>query len=162
MSLVLLIGASSSGKSTFARRHFRATEVISSDACRALAADDENAMDASREAFEILGVIASVRMRLQHTTVIDATNAQKPSRRPLLDLARANDVPAIAVVFDLPEKVLLERSGSRSDRRLARHVVATQRRLVEESLDHLRREGFRSVHLLRSVEDVDMVRVERQ
>ena len=37
LSLVVLIGASGSGKSTFARTHFRSTEILSSDYCRGLA-----------------------------------------------------------------------------------------------------------------------------
>ena len=39
LSLVVLIGASGSGKSIFARTHFLPTETLSSDACRALVAD---------------------------------------------------------------------------------------------------------------------------
>ena len=42
LSLVVLIGPTGSGKSTFARAHFKPTEVISSDFCRGLVADDEN------------------------------------------------------------------------------------------------------------------------
>ena len=42
LSLVVLIGPSGSGKSTFARRHFLPTEILSSDACRAMVSDDEN------------------------------------------------------------------------------------------------------------------------
>jgi predicted kinase len=49
LSLVVLVGASSSGKSTFARKHFKPTEVISADKCRAMVADDENAMDVNKE-----------------------------------------------------------------------------------------------------------------
>jgi predicted kinase len=48
LSLVTLVGASGSGKSTFARRHFSRFEVISSDYCRGLVADDENDQSATR------------------------------------------------------------------------------------------------------------------
>uniref|UniRef100_UPI0038999FFC 3' terminal RNA ribose 2'-O-methyltransferase Hen1 n=1 Tax=Streptomyces jumonjinensis TaxID=1945 RepID=UPI0038999FFC len=40
LSLVVLIGATGSGKTTSARRHFKPTEVVSSDFCRGLVADD--------------------------------------------------------------------------------------------------------------------------
>ena len=40
LALVVLVGASGSGKSTFARRHFKPTEVLSSDVCRGLVSDD--------------------------------------------------------------------------------------------------------------------------
>ncbi|MBW4664165.1 MAG: hypothetical protein KME01_08200 [Chroococcus sp. CMT-3BRIN-NPC107] len=42
LSLVVLIGASGAGKSSFAKKHFKPTEVISSDFCRGLICDDEN------------------------------------------------------------------------------------------------------------------------
>ena len=41
LGLIVLVGASGSGKSTFAHRPFASTEVVSSDQCRALVADDE-------------------------------------------------------------------------------------------------------------------------
>ena len=50
MGLVVLVGVSGSGKSTFAARHFRPTEVVSSDFCRGLVADDENDQTATPEA----------------------------------------------------------------------------------------------------------------
>src|SRR5215472_11392464 len=42
LSLVALIGPSGCGKSSFARAHFKPTEVLSSDFCRGLVSDDEN------------------------------------------------------------------------------------------------------------------------
>src|ERR1039457_4612689 len=54
LCLVVLVGISGSGKSTFARAHFKPTEVISSDFCRGLVADDENDQSATKAAFELL------------------------------------------------------------------------------------------------------------
>lgn len=76
LSLVVLVGASGSGKSTFARRHFRPTEIISSDFCRGLVADDENDQSASRDAFDVLHYIAGKRLAAGRLTVVDATNVQ--------------------------------------------------------------------------------------
>src|SRR5579864_206528 len=76
LSLVVLIGASGSGKSTFARKHFRPTEVISSDYCRALVADDENDQAATNDAFDVLHFIAAKRLAAGRLTVVDATNVQ--------------------------------------------------------------------------------------
>ena len=58
LSLVVLIGPSGCGKSTFARKHFLATEVLSSDECRALVSDDENNQAVTNEAFAVLHFIA--------------------------------------------------------------------------------------------------------
>jgi len=88
LSLVVLMGASGSGKSTFARRHFLATEILSSDACRGLVSDDESSIDASKDAFDVLHFIAGKRLARGRLTVIDATNVQSESRAPLVALAR--------------------------------------------------------------------------
>ncbi len=88
LSLVVLIGPSGSGKSTFARKHFLATEVLSSDYCRGLVSDDENDQAATNDAFEVLHFVAAKRLERGRLTVIDATNVQADARRPLVQLAR--------------------------------------------------------------------------
>src|ERR1700760_153847 len=88
LSLVLLIGPSGCGKSSFARKHFLATEVISSDTCRGLIADNENDQSATGDAFELVHFIARKRLSGARLTVIDATNVQPEARKPLVELAR--------------------------------------------------------------------------
>ena len=84
LSLVLLVGPSGCGKSTFARQHFKPTEVLSSDYCRGLVSDNENDQTATKEAFEVLHFIARKRLAAGRLTVIDATNVQPDSRKPLV------------------------------------------------------------------------------
>jgi protein phosphatase len=86
LSLVVLIGASGCGKSTFARRHFKPTEVLSSDFYRGLVSNDENDQSATKEAFETLHFIARKRLARGLLTVIDATNVQPESRKPLVEI----------------------------------------------------------------------------
>ena len=105
LSLVVLVGVTGSGKSTFARAHFKPTEVISSDFCRGLVADDENDQSATPAAFELLHYIAGQRLTAGRLTVIDATNVQPEARRELVALAREHDVLPVAIVLDLPEKL---------------------------------------------------------
>ncbi|MGW5772624.1 polynucleotide kinase-phosphatase [Streptomyces longwoodensis] len=156
LSLVVLVGASGSGKSTFARRHFKPTEVISSDFCRGLVSDDENDQSATRDAFDVLHYIAGKRLAAGRRTVVDATSVQKEARRQLIDLARQYDVLPIAIVLDVPEEVCAERNASRPDRAdLPRRVVRRHTRELRSSLRHLEREGFRKVHVLRGVEEVE-------
>ncbi|MEU8887484.1 polynucleotide kinase-phosphatase [Streptomyces sp. NPDC048442] len=156
LSLVVLVGATGSGKSTFASRHFKPTEVISSDFCRGLVADDENDQSASRDAFDVLHYIAGKRLEAGRLTVVDATNVQSESRKQLVQLARKYDVLPIAIVLDLPEEVCAARNAERPDRAgMPRHVIQRHKRELRRSLRGLEREGFRKVHILRSVEEVD-------
>ncbi|MFI6108832.1 polynucleotide kinase-phosphatase [Streptomyces sp. NPDC051310] len=160
LSLVVLIGATGSGKSTFARKHFKPTEVLSSDFCRGLVADDENDQSASGDAFDVLHYIAGKRLAAGRLTVIDATSVQQESRRQLIRLAREHDVLPIAIVLDLPEEVCAERNAARPDRAgMPRHVIQRHRRELRRSLRGLEREGFRKVHVLRSVEEVEAAEV---
>ena len=62
LALVVLVGPSGAGKSTFARTHFKPTEILSSDFCRGLVADDENDQSATTEAFDLLHYIARKRL----------------------------------------------------------------------------------------------------
>ena len=48
--VVVLIGVSGSGKSTFAEHHFKRSEVLSSDAFRLMVSDDENDQSATPDA----------------------------------------------------------------------------------------------------------------
>ncbi|MER5949053.1 polynucleotide kinase-phosphatase [Streptomyces sp. NPDC001904] len=163
LSLVVLIGASGSGKSTFARAHFKPTEVISSDFCRGLVADDENDQSASRDAFDVLHYIAGKRLEAGRLTVVDATNVQQDARRQLVDLARKYDVLPIAVVLDVPEEVCAARNAERTDRAdIPRRVITRHTRELRRSLRHLEREGFRKVHVLRGADEVARAAVVRE
>ncbi|MFF4895598.1 polynucleotide kinase-phosphatase [Streptomyces sp. NPDC001068] len=160
LSLVVLIGASGSGKSTFARRHFKPTEVISSDFCRGLVSDDENDQGATKDAFDVLHYIAGKRLAAGRRTVVDATSVQQESRRRLIDLAKKYDVLPIAIVLDVPEEVCAERNAARTDRAdMPRRVIQRHIRELRRSLRHLEREGFRKVHVLRGVEEAEAATV---
>ncbi|KQR99792.1 polynucleotide kinase-phosphatase [Williamsia sp. Leaf354] len=157
LSLILLIGTSGSGKSTFAAEHFATTEVISSDDCRAMVSDDANDQGATGDAFDVLEYIAGKRLSRGLLTVIDATNVQASSRKSLLALAKEHDVLPVAIVLDLPVSLAVERNASRPDRTFGSHVVKRQHDQLRRSLRSLKREGFRTVHVLDSVEAVAQV-----
>ncbi|MGW9419366.1 polynucleotide kinase-phosphatase [Cellulosimicrobium funkei] len=160
-SLVVLVGVSGSGKSTFAREHFGPYETVSSDVCRGLVSNDENDQAATRAAFEVLETIVSKRLEANLLTVVDATNVQREARGSLVALARAHDVLPVAIVLDVPEKVAVERNAARSDRGFGAHVVKRQRAALRSSLKTLQREGFRTVHVLRGEDEVAAVQVVR-
>ncbi|WP_448621298.1 polynucleotide kinase-phosphatase [Geodermatophilus sp. URMC 65] len=155
LSLVVLVGVSGSGKSTFARRHFAPTQVLSSDSCRGLVADDENDQSATPAAFALLHHIAGVRLRGGRLTVVDATNVKAEDRASLVRLAREHDVLPVAIVLDVPEGECLARNALRPDRDLAPGVVRRQRADLRRGLRGLGREGFRRVHVLNGTEEIE-------
>ncbi|MBO0721551.1 MAG: polynucleotide kinase-phosphatase [Blastocatellia bacterium] len=162
LSLVVLIGASGSGKSTFARKHFKPTEVISSDHCRSLVSDDENNLEATNDAFELLHFIAAKRLAAGRLTVIDATNVQPEARKPLIALAREYHVFAIAIVLNTPEMVCRERNEQRPDRDFGPHVIRRQQQSLRRSIPGLEREGFRNIYILRGPDEIEAAAIERQ
>jgi protein phosphatase len=161
LSLVVLIGASGAGKSTFAHRHFRPTEVLSSDFFRGLVNDDENDQRATADAFELLHAVAAKRLARRRLTVVDATNVQAEARRPFVELARRYHCLPVAIVLHLPEKLCRERNAARPDRNFGRHVLRQQSQQLRRSLRTLKREGFRQVYVLASPEDLEEAVVTR-
>jgi protein phosphatase len=162
LSLVVLIGPSGSGKSTFARKHFLPTEILSSDACRALVSDNENDQSVTNDAFAVLHFIAGKRLALGRLTVIDATNVQHEARKPLVELARQYHCLPVAIVLNLPDKVCHDRNRSRDERTFGPHVVRNQLSQLRRSLRGLAREGFRHVYVLETPEDVETATVIRE
>src|SRR5215469_13099012 len=161
LSLVVMIGPSGAGKSTFSRRHFKPTEILSSDTCRAMVGDDENDQAVTKDAFEVLRFIAGKRLALGRLTVIDATNVQPEARKPLVELARQYHCLPVAVVLNFPERVCQDRNRSRNERDFGPHVVRQQVSQLRRSLRGLGREGFRHVFVLESPEQIEAATVER-
>ena len=155
VALVVLVGASGSGKSTFARRHFAPTQVLSSDVYRGMVADDENDQTASNDAFDALHHVAGIRLRRGLLTVVDATNVTDQARAQLVRIAREHDVLPVAVVLDMPVEECVRRNASRPDRDFGAHVVRRHASALKRSLPKLQREGFRGVHVLRGTDEIE-------
>jgi polynucleotide kinase-phosphatase len=161
LSLVVLVGTSGSGKSTFARTHFGPYETLSSDVFRGLVGGDVADQSATAAAFDALQYVAAKRLEAGLLTVIDATSVQPESRRRLVELAKAHDVLPVAIVLDLPESTSLARNAERTDRDIPAGVVKRQADQLRRGLRHLGKEGFRKVHVLRTPEEVAAVEIER-
>ncbi len=162
LSLVVLMGASGSGKSTFARQHFLETEILSSDYYRGVVADDESDQSASKDAFEILHFILAKRLAAGRLTVIDATNVQREARKPLLALAKKYHFFTVAIALNLPESLCHTHNRSRPNRQVSPHVVHNHVQGLKRSLSGLRQEGFHHVYTLNSLAEIAAVEIERQ
>jgi polynucleotide kinase-phosphatase len=159
LSLVALVGISGSGKSTFARTHWKPTQVLSSDFFRGLVADDENDQSASSDAFDVLHYVAGKRLAAGRLTVVDATNLQSHARAGLVKVAREHDVLPVAIVLDVPEALAWERTQAREDRTFGRQVLTRMHRDLRRSLNQLAKEGFRKIHVLRGPEQIETAEI---
>ncbi len=158
LALVALVGASGSGKSTFAKQHFLPTEILSSDFFRGLVSDDENDQAATPDAFDALYYLLAKRLARGKFTVIDATNVRAEDRKRIVEQARKYHCFAVAIVVDTPEKICVDRNSHRADRVFGSHVVHRQITELKRGLRGLEREGFRHVHILSGTEDVEIRR----
>jgi protein phosphatase len=165
-SLVVLIGAAGSGKSTFAARHFDPSEVLSSDGYRALIAGDPADQTVTRAAFGRLHRDLARRLEQGHLSVVDATNIERAARLALLRRASTAGLPAVAIVFDLPADVVFARNAARSERVVDEQVVRDHLDRLRPAIDgptsHLTREGFSQVVLLRDQVEIDTTTIVRQ
>jgi len=157
LSLVLLIGPSGAGKSTFAKKHFLPTEIVSSDTCRGIVSNNENDLNATADAFDLLNFIITKRLKNGLLTVVDATNVQAASRKKLIALAREYHALPVAIVLNMPKAVCENRNKERSDRNFGNHVIRQQIQQLKQSLRGLKREGFRKIHILNSTDEADAV-----
>src|SRR5262249_23327280 len=127
-----------------------------------LVSDDESNQAASKDAFEVLHLVAAKRLAALRLTVIDATNVLAEARMPLLQLARTYHCPATAIVFDLPEELCNQGNQERVGRTVGPEIVHTHHQQLRQSLNELKHEGFQKVYLISRREDMDAVVTERE
>ena len=158
LSLVALIGASGSGKSTFSKKYFKTTEVLSSDYFRGIICDDQTV---SEDAFDALYYLAQKRLKAGKLTVIDATNVQQKSREHIVEVAKKYDCLLVAIVFDIPEAVCQQRNSNREDRKVEEYVIKKHIRQLKRSIKQLKDEGFKQVYIIRSEEEANNIELIR-
>src|SRR5689334_24138007 len=127
-ALVVLAGASGSGKSVWAAEHYRPDEVVSSDRLRALVGSGEHDLDASADAFALLDQIVAARLRRGLTAVVDTLGLDPARRRSYLALARSSGMPAAAVLVDTDPAQRQRRNRARERARPALARTAEPRR----------------------------------
>jgi len=140
-SVVVICGPAACGKSTFAARHFRPTQIVSSDQARALVCDDERDQRFQTQAFALLNFIIEQRLSINRLCVVDSTALTQPARKSLLDLARRHRVPCVALVVDVPLATCLERDAKR-ERTVGAPAIERQYQLFEQAKAMIGQEGF--------------------
>ncbi|MFJ3728524.1 AAA family ATPase [Streptomyces sp. NPDC090045] len=141
-SLVCLIGAAGSGKSTWART-WPDTQVLELDKFRALVSDDAGCQEATGDAVLALQAVLEARLARRKMTVIDATNCEQAVRANLIETARRHGVPTVALVVPTPASVCVERQEGRpANRRVPEQAVLAQHAAMVDAWPGLPGEGF--------------------
>ncbi|MFJ8028429.1 AAA family ATPase [Streptomyces sp. NPDC096311] len=141
-SLVCLIGAAGSGKSTWAAT-WPATQVLELDRFRALVSDDAGCQEATEDAVFALQAVLEARLARRKMTVVDATNCEQAVRANLIATARRHGVPAVALVVPTPASVCVQRQEGRpANRRVPEHAVLAQHAAMVDAFSGLPAEGF--------------------
>jgi alkanesulfonate monooxygenase SsuD/methylene tetrahydromethanopterin reductase-like flavin-dependent oxidoreductase (luciferase family)/predicted kinase len=149
--IVVLVGASGSGKSTWAAGRYASNEIVSSDALRAAVGTGEADLDASTDAFTVLDVIVSARLRRRLTTVIDTLGLDDRRRLGYLEAARAAGLRTTAVVFDT-QPALCRARNRRRDRPVPAPALAAQLRRMRDLLGTIGTEGWDRVERVSAVD----------
>ena len=157
-SVVVLCGPAACGKSTFAARHFRPTQIISSDQARGLVCDDERDQRFQAQAFALLHCLIEQRLSINRLCVVDSTALTASARQSLLELGRRYRVPAVVLLLDVPLETCLDHDAKR-ERTVGRQVIERQYQLFEQAKSAIKQEGFEQVIELGG-EDLDKVQIE--
>ncbi len=154
-SIIVLCGPAACGKSTFAERHFRPTQIISSDWARARVCDDERDQRCNAQAFALVHFLIEQRLTVNRLCVVDSTALTPQARKDLLDLGKRFQVPTTLMVFDVPLETCVERDAKR-ERSVGRAIVERQYLAFEQSKTTIGEEGFDQVVEFSDLENVQI------
>jgi len=162
LSLIILLGAAGSGKSTFARKHFLESEILSLGHCHGVILADATDQSVKEDALNLLHSEVEKRLAAGRLSVIDAANVQSAERMPLLKLAKDYHVSVVAIALNIPEAVCYERNAQRLGQSLEPHMVRNQTEELTRSLKYIEQEKNRRIYILNSEEEIESVEIERQ
>jgi alkanesulfonate monooxygenase SsuD/methylene tetrahydromethanopterin reductase-like flavin-dependent oxidoreductase (luciferase family)/predicted kinase len=130
-AVIVLIGASGAGKSTWAKARYGHAEVVSSDALRAVLGSGEHDLEATDDAFAMLDTVLAARARRGLTTVVDTLGLDRRRRTSYRAVAHAHRLPAVAVVFDT-DPAACRRRNRAQDRPVPAPALAAQLRRIAD------------------------------
>ena len=149
-TLVVLCGVAGSGKSTFAKKFFKRTQIVSSDHCRAMISDNPANQAVSKHAFDLFYFIIEKRLLVGRLTVADATSLSKETRRQLIEIAKKYGFKVVIIVFDIPLEICIERDKKRP-RKVGEQVIRNQYVNFIEAKKSIPTEGCDEIFILNEI-----------
>jgi alkanesulfonate monooxygenase SsuD/methylene tetrahydromethanopterin reductase-like flavin-dependent oxidoreductase (luciferase family)/predicted kinase len=153
-AMVVLVGASGAGKSTWARARYRDQEIVSSDELRGVVGSGRHDLDASVDAFRLLDDIVAARARRALTCVVDTVGLEPARRRGYLAVAKSHGLAAVAVLFDVAPVLVRERNAAR-DRPVPSPALRAQLTRAAGVLAEIENEGWDQVLVVRETSSAE-------
>lgn len=177
--IVLLVGPSNSGKSSFLRQQIEKgrilpSEVISSDDYRIRVGDvefidwshrwkdvSESLFDEyqriSQEAFSLMEATIEARCRLNKMTIVDATHLYADDRKRYIELGKKHHVPVVVLVLDVGQEELFERDKLRENPRGSKRIKQ-QYQVFKREKRFIKKEGYLASYFISDVSEVEVIR----
>ncbi|WP_372369396.1 AAA family ATPase [Candidatus Uabimicrobium sp. HlEnr_7] len=151
-SLIILVGVSGSGKSTFAKKNFSESTRVSTDECRRLICGSHFNQRVSDDAFEVFYTIIDKRLKNGYPTIADSTALKRKYRQRLTKLAEKYKFNTVLVLFDLPLQVCIDQDKKRKNRAVGEQVITRQHKDLQKTKVQLEQEQYDQVIIYNDVE----------
>jgi len=113
--LIAMVGASGSGKSTFAvsLAHASGIGIVCPDTIRGELTGDEGSQDANAQVFVLVRERLVAALNAYGSVIYDATNYNEKNRKIVYEVAEQTGAKIIWYIFRVPFQTLLERQKLR-------------------------------------------------
>lgn len=152
-ALVILSGASGSGKSTFAKRYFSDYTIVSSDQCREEICGDASNQDVSAEAFDLFYDKIKKSLSNNQLTISDSTATHSKARARLIEIARRCNTKAVCIVFDIDENICAERAFNRPERSVPKNVSLRHSKQLKSGLAKIEKENLLKTIIIQDLDN---------
>ncbi len=143
--LIVLCGPSLSGKTSFAKRWFRESELIALEKISSLLHPGSSPDESDPQARELLSSLVRQRLKANLLTVVDSKSLDSSFRRELVQLSREYQVTSYLLIMDFSPEEYLERYQSAS-RELDSVQIELEIYLTELASRSAYYEGFNAVY----------------
>lgn len=132
-SLIILVGVSGSGKSTFSHKNFPSSMIVSTDECRRMICGSHLNQRISDDAFDLFYTIIDKKLKNGYPAVADSTALKPKYRQRLLQIAKKYNYNSIILLFDIPLEVSISQDKKRGRTAVGKDIITKQYANLEKS-----------------------------